>query len=508
MTRRSCASLAAVQRFVPHRDGEGVNVEQLGLPMIRMLTGRNAVAGLAIALAVAVCATVPASAATPTIPDESFAGISTPASNWLVGGLNWTPCLTAAATSAASSIPACPAGPTDPAGDGALRLTENVVQGGYAILTTPIDTSLGLQIEFDMFQYNTVSPGDGMAFFLIDGAASPTQGGTYGGGLGYASGHYFGNTPGIVGGYVGVGFDTYGAFSDPSTGDYGGGPGTFTPNAIVVRGDEASDYALISSQVAAGPIAVPTATDRDSAVRHVVVTISKLNVMSVDVDYGAGLVTEVAGINLETVNGVGSLPSNLKLGFTGSTGGAYSIHEIRNFEIQTLAPDLALSLSASPVDATSRDATITLDVANVATTGATDGLITVASTLPAGVAPIAANGTGWNCTILAQLVTCTRAGTGADRLQAGESAPPIALDVHVANATTLPVAVSATVAVLDDSNASNDTGSAQLTTLALAATGGDLEWWMPSLAIGLVALGLAFLTRVRRRLESRIASVD
>jgi LPXTG-motif cell wall-anchored protein len=467
--------------------------------VIRMLTVRHAsIAGIGIILTVGALA-VPASAATPTIPDEPFTGTSTLADDWLVGGLNWTPCLTAATTSAAASVPACAGGPIDPVGDGALRLTQAVVQGGYAILTTPIDTSLGLQIEFDMFQYDTQSPGDGMAFFLIDGAASPTQGGTFGGGLGYASGHYFGNTPGIVGGYVGVGFDTYGAFSDPSTGDNGAGPGAFTPNAIVVRGDQASDYALISSQVAAGPLAVPAATARIDALRHVVVTISKLNVMSVDVDYGAGLVPEVSGIDLDTVNGVGSLPSSLKLGFTGSTGGAYSIHEIRNFGIQTLAPDLALSATAGQVDPTSRNATVSLDVTNAATTGATDGIITVTSTLPAGVVPVTADGAGWTCGIVAQLVTCTRPGIGVDRLQAGESAPPIELLVHLAGSATGSIAVSATVSVLDDSNAANDTGSAQLATLALAATGTQTAWWMPAAAAGVVALGLVLLARARRR---------
>jgi hypothetical protein len=468
--------------------------------MVRTLTPRRATLVVAAAALCAVAlASLPATAATPTIPDEPFTGISTPAGNWLVGGLNWTPCLTAATASAPGSIPACPGAPLDAVGDGALRLTDDVVQGGFAILTTPIDTSLGLQIEFDMFQYDTQGPGDGMAFFLIDGAASPTQGGTYGGGLGYSSGHFFGNTPGIVGGYVGVGFDTYGAFSDPSTGDNGAGPGTFTPNAIVVRGDEASDYALISSQVAAGPIAVPAATVRDDALRHVVVTISKLNVMSVAVDYGTGLVTEVAGIDLETVNGAGSLPSSLKLGFTGSTGGAWATHEVRDFEIQTLAPDLAVSLAAGAVDLTSHDATISIGVNNVATTGATDGLITVTSTLPAGLSAVAASGAGWSCAAVGQLVTCTRAGTGADRLAAGEAAPSIDLRVHLSGSATGPFTVSAAVDVIDDSSTANNTGSTQLAALALAATGNAHTASMTPLALLVAALGCSLILGARRR---------
>ena len=462
---------------------------------------------VAIAVLLALgCLTIaaPAIAATPTIPDETFAGVSTPSGDWVMIGAGnlspstlvpWVPCLTAATTSTPGSIPAC-AVPLDPVGDGALRLTENEAQGGFAMLDTPIDTSLGLQIEFDFFQYDAVNPGDGMAFFLIDGAVTPTQAGTFGGGMGYASYHPTGS-PGLAGGYVGIAFDTYGAFSDPGIG--GGGSGVFTPNAIAVRGNATSDYYLLSSHVAAGPLAVPLATDRDDAVRHVVVTISKLNVMSIDVDYGGGLISEITGLDLETINGPGSLPSSLKLGFTGSTGGAYSVHEIRNFEIQTLAPNLALSIAAGSVDPTTQNGRLTLNVTNAATTGATDGIITVTSTLPTGVAPTAASGPGWTCTLLAQLVSCTRSGTGADRLQAGEAAPPITVDVHVADLATLPVGVTATSSVLDDSSAANDSGAAVLALGALAATSGIASPWVLVLALALGIIGFTLVRRAPRR---------
>lgn len=464
-----------------------------GAPLHHLHIARAASATAAALLAVSLLA-VPASAATPTIPDESFAGVSTPSGDWLYGGVNWTPCLTAASTSAPGSIPSCPGAPLDPVGDGALRLTETGSQGGFAILDTPIDTSLGLQIEFDMFQYNSPAPGDGMSFFLIDGSSNPTTAGSYGGGLGYASSYFFGYVPGLVGGYVGVGFDAYGGYSEGNIGDGGGGPGVHTANGIALRGDAASDYTLISSHVAAGPLAVPLATDRDDAVRHVVVTISKLNVMSVAVDYGAGLVTELSGIDLETVNGTGSLPASLKLGFAGSTGGAYDIHEIRNFEIQTLAPNLGVTLSATAVDATTRAAVITASVVNAAATGATDDTITVTSALPAGVVPTSASGTGWACGIAGQTVTCSRSGVGADRLAAGESAPPLNIAVTVSPSTVLPVAVSARVSVLDDSSAANDAASAQLVLAALADTGAESDA-LGALAVALLLAGVLLFRR-------------
>ena len=305
---------------------------------VARLQGFRSLAVICLAVgAVAVLAS-PAVADTATIADEPFSGVSVPTAVWSIGGLN-TPCLTAATVSAVGSIPACPGAPLDSVGDGALRFTDAAFQTGFAILNTPLDTSLGLKIQFDFFQYNNpIDPGDGMSFFLIDGAVSPTEAGSYGAGMGYASYHPQ-SLAGLAGGVVGVAFDSFGAFSDPVIGS--GGPGVATPNSVAVRGDEASDYFLLLSHAAAGPLAVPAATLRDDARRHVVVTISKLNVMSIAVDYGAGLVTEIAALDLETANGAGSLPSTLKLGFAGSTGGAHLTTEIQNFQIEALPPDPA-----------------------------------------------------------------------------------------------------------------------------------------------------------------------
>jgi len=453
------------------------------------------IAVVLLAVGAAALLASPAIAATPTIPDQSFTGASAPSADWVTSGLNATPCLTAASVTAAGSLPACPGGPLDAVGDGALRLTDATVQGGFALLATPFDTSQGVHIEFDFFQYDSSSPGDGMSFFLVDGAASPTQGGAYGGGMGYAS-YNTGGVPGVVGGYLGVAFDTYGAFSDQFIG--GGGLVTDVPNSIGVRGDENQGYQLVSSHVAAGQIAAPIATQRDAARRHVVVTISKLNIMSVDVDYGSGLVSEIAGLDLSTVNAPDPMPSTFKLGFTGSTGGAYLTTEIRNFVIQPLTPDLGITLSASAVDPSTRDATLTAVVADSTTAGPTNGTITVTSTLPAGIVPGTATGSGWTCTTVGQLVSCTRPGSGTDSLTAGDAAPPISIPVHVGAAVALPATVSAAVAVLDDNSAANDTASAQLRAPILAATGVDVQ---PTAILGLLALALGSGLLVRRRLS-------
>src|SRR5439155_22398910 len=58
---------------------------------------------------------------------------------------------------------------------------------------------------------------------------------------------------------------------------------------------------------------------------------------------------------------------------------------------------------------------------------ASSGLVTVTDTLPAGLTPSVAAGTGWSCGIAAQTVTCTR----SDALAASGSYPIITIAVAV-----------------------------------------------------------------------------
>ncbi|MFE2992544.1 hypothetical protein ACFXKB_42895, partial [Streptomyces sp. NPDC059262] len=60
-----------------------------------------------------------------------------------------------------------------------------------------------------------------------------------------------------------------------------------------------------------------------------------------------------------------------------------------------------------------------IGVSNAATAGPTTGTVTVTDTLPAGVTPTGASGTGWDCGVSGQTVTCTR----TDALAAGASYP-------------------------------------------------------------------------------------
>ncbi|TMC31170.1 MAG: DUF11 domain-containing protein, partial [Chloroflexi bacterium] len=72
---------------------------------------------------------------------------------------------------------------------------------------------------------------------------------------------------------------------------------------------------------------------------------------------------------------------------------------------------------------------------------ASSGLVTVTDSLPAGLTPTVASGSGWSCGIAAQTVTCTR----SDSLAATASYPVITITVTVAPAASTPVTNTATV---------------------------------------------------------------
>jgi type IV pilus assembly protein PilY1 len=191
-------------------------------------------------------------------------------------------CLTAGSNAAGSTLPACSglaaySGKTqvggtsgrlpDAVGSGALRLTNgdtgtgsngnNVT--GSVVSTTPFPTSQGVQVTFSTVTYggnaytnssNVKSGADGIAFFLMDGSKPPSTG-AFGGSLGYSCANSKGDstTPdasnGVDGGYLGVGIDEFGNFSNPSdsTAD---GPGQ-RPGTIVVRGAGSITYARLNA---------------------------------------------------------------------------------------------------------------------------------------------------------------------------------------------------------------------------------------------------------------------
>ena len=151
-----------------------------------------------------------------------------------------------------SPIGGCPAGlagPIPPLGTqpGYLLLTDAANnRAGNLFYNRPIPSSAGIEAQFEIYMYGG-SGADGITFFLVDGATELTATGGLGGSLGYAQRNA---EPGVLGGYVGIGFDVYGNFYDDGEGRGHGCPtgqqspssqsGAIAPNTVVVRGPGAN----------------------------------------------------------------------------------------------------------------------------------------------------------------------------------------------------------------------------------------------------------------------------
>jgi uncharacterized repeat protein (TIGR01451 family) len=92
---------------------------------------------------------------------------------------------------------------------------------------------------------------------------------------------------------------------------------------------------------------------------------------------------------------------------------------------------------------------------NNAGQGPTSGLVTVTDTLPTGLTPTAASGSGWNVSISGQTVTATR----SDALAAGSSYPPLTVTVRVEDNASPSVTNTVAVSGGGELNTSNDTAS-------------------------------------------------
>jgi uncharacterized repeat protein (TIGR01451 family) len=86
---------------------------------------------------------------------------------------------------------------------------------------------------------------------------------------------------------------------------------------------------------------------------------------------------------------------------------------------------------------------------------ATSGTTTMTDTLPAGLTPVTASGTGWTCAIVGQTVTCT--STAA--VPSNGSFPVISITVNVAQSAPNSVTNTATVSGGGEVNTANDTAS-------------------------------------------------
>lgn len=400
---------------------------------------------------------------------ETFEGTTASTSQWHVSSLGSTadrPCLTAAPSNQPGSIDACVGGPSDEPGNGVFRFTSNAQLNGNAgaiMLNNELDATRGLTFEFDMYQYDPkpynepilgARGGDGISFYVVDGK-SPASVGQHGGWLGYK---------GLKGAFVGIGFDSYGNFSNPRIFDAGtGGPagcdatktgdnGCVKPNSVVVRGAEATKYAYVSGTTLPSTqmLLDPTAKEHNAARQHAVVDISTSAVMNVFVRFeeGGELVNVVKDLNLRSVlPGQPALPPTIKVGWAASTGAATAKLAISGFQARTLDADAKIALTNDGPWKAGSTGSYTATVSSSPTHGYIDNPLKVSVDIPEGVTPTAAAGDGWTCAIEGQKVTCDRP---AGEIAPGDSAPPVKIDVAVAKSTSGTVTANGSVEQVSD----------------------------------------------------------
>ena len=279
-------------------------------------------------------------------------------------------------------------GKEDPVGNGWLRLTpDSTNKIGYGYVNQSFPSTLGVVVDFEYTDWRRIVVGlgaaDGFSVFLYDATKANSIGGK-GGSLGYApinTGGGANDHAGVAGGYVGIGLDEYGNFSNPGEGRTGGvttNTGTLWPDRISMRGSEAESYKYLTSAVVPGGVDYPTAvTSRPDAT----VFYRRVQIEIVPIVGGADngkyqitvkMKTQLTG-NFATILGPYVMatppPANLKLGFAGSTGGSVNNHEVRNVIITTpggVRVDKAVDKSSALAG---QDLTYTLNVTNSTNAG-------------------------------------------------------------------------------------------------------------------------------------------
>ncbi|RFU40246.1 DUF11 domain-containing protein [Actinomadura logoneensis] len=255
---------------------------------------------------------------------------------------------------------------------GYLQLTDaGRGRTGGVLYNRPLPGNGGLDLTFEQYQYGGVQGGgDGIAFFLTDGAGVLNQTGAFGGSLGYAQRT---GRPGVDHGYLGLGLDAYGNYAVDFEGRGTGCPADQRPpaefqvydrppNNVTLRGPghEESYYCYLGGtgtterigtdpdgnvlfgSTLPGRLHEPAGDIAQAAGRtvHVVVSAEVRPTVSIEMDFhdGNGFVPVLSRRMPEDA------PRTYKFGFTASTGSATDVHLIRQLRVRSSEPLGALNL--------------------------------------------------------------------------------------------------------------------------------------------------------------------
>ncbi|EKO3927864.1 polymer-forming cytoskeletal protein [Vibrio metschnikovii] len=229
--------------------------------------------------------------------------------------------------------------------NGRLRFTQAVgnqsTSSSYQRLFPARDNLV--EVEFDHFAYDGTGA-DGIAVVLSDARVTP-RAGAFGGPLGYG---FKLNEPGFSGGWLGIGIDEYGNFSNE--GGQGSKPGRRRQSvALRGSGEAETGYRYLAGACNNGNTNIngsclnPTVDNNNSGDIHrykIVVDSRVTNQSQVEIlrKVGSGNWQTIVGpLNvLDSQFNQAAVPDDFLLSITGSTGGSNNIHEIDNFQVCAL----------------------------------------------------------------------------------------------------------------------------------------------------------------------------
>ena len=247
--------------------------------------------------------------------------------------------------------------------DGVLRLTDSQrEQNGYVYIDIPFSPAYGIKASFEYFMYGG-SGADGLTVFLFDAEVQNFRPGGFGGAFGYTQRE---NIPGMTGGYLGIGFDAYGNFSNNSegkSGGFSGSPNGLYPNSISIRksGAGLNGYQFVDGRMTLDPptgslglsldvkYQFPLSSGGQGTGRVTDPAITGYRKVFLELEpnpTGIGYLLKLEMVVTTTANEPRTItvfpgipfpyapPKNLKIGFAASTGGETNIHEIRNLVVE------------------------------------------------------------------------------------------------------------------------------------------------------------------------------
>src|SRR3984957_12183820 len=409
-------------------------------------------------------------------------------------------CLTASGNSSSGSLLSCPAS-NDPQGSGKLRLTAATGgQTGGVFAATSVPTSQGIDATFNTYQYGG-GGADGMTFVLaaVNPAAplSPPTIGPSGGALGYSA---FGGVNGLADAYMGIGLDVFGNFSSgvyegsgctnppyiSTTGKVPGqvvvrGPGNGTVGYCAINSTATSTSSLplalrantraasqVPVEVAINPTSGPFTTASGITVAAGTYKVVFTPVGGSATTLSGTLPTVPSGLYPSSWLSSGGIPLQLAFGWVGSTGSVTDFHEVDAANVVSFSstPQLAVTQTAYSAASPALGAPVTYTVnPSVSAAGANEtSPISVSETMPAGVTPTGAYGSGWTCSAPSgQVITCTNSSTP---FAAGTSLPALTVEGIV----TASGVTSTTIQSGSKATASSTDGNPGLAATAAAGT--------------------------------------